>query len=569
MTRLRIVPLCVLIAGIVACGALAPEPDDFGRKALADPRMRSDDTLLWYRQPAKRWTEALPLGNGRLGAMVFGGVDKERIQLNEESLWAGEPADAYPPDFRARFAEYRKLVLAGELERASAFGVKHLTARPTSFRSYQPLADLWLESVAQAGAAEDKAAKGATPARAAARTNVRAGGAPREYRRQLDLHTGIATTTWLRGNQRLAREALISAVDDVVAVRVRGDRPGAVSLRVRLTRARDAKVRAVGSTVLALDGQIIDRPPPEGHEDNPGGSGPTGPHMRFAARLALRSVGGQQRAEGDSLVVTGADEVVLLLTAATDYSLQAMNFDRRIDPAARAEAILNAASAKSWKQLRRAHVAEHRAIFDRVALDLGGADRRALPTDERLRAVKKGAADPGLAALLFQHGRYLLMSSSRRPGRLPANLQGIWNQRMWAPWEADYHLNINLQMNYWPANVCNLSETMAPLADWLSGLAKRGERSARRPLRRRWLGCLPRDQSLWSHDAFGLDAEFAVQQRPTRPLRGCVDVDEPVAALPLYSRRGFLAQARVASASRRRRVRARTTWSRCPTARSP
>ncbi|MCA8974494.1 MAG: glycoside hydrolase family 95 protein, partial [Planctomycetes bacterium] len=423
----------------------------------AGPVSPPDDTVLWYRQPAAKWTEALPLGNGRLGAMVFGGVGQERLQLNEESLWAGEPADAYPEGFQARFAEYRKLVLAGDLDGADAFGRERLTARPTSFRSYEPLADLWLEC--------DEAAA------AAPVTN---------YRRELDLHTGIATTSWQRGEVRVRREVLISAVDDVIAARVEADRAGAISLRIRLSRVKDATVQAMDDDRLALDGQIVDRLPPDGHEDNPGGSGPPGEHMRFAGRLVVRTEGGRVRAEDDALVVEGADAAVVLFTAATDYSLELMNFDRAIDPGARADAMLAAAAQKPWSELRRAHTLEHRAMFERVGLDLGATAQRALPTDERLQAVRDGASDPGLAALLFQYGRYLLMGSSRRPGRLPANLQGIWNDRMWAPWEADYHLNINLQMNYWPVDVTNLSPAIEPLTDWLSGLAERGRASARR-----------------------------------------------------------------------------------------
>jgi alpha-L-fucosidase 2 len=420
----------------------------------AGPFTPGDDTELWYRQPAADWNEALPLGNGRLGAMVFGGVERERLQLNEESLWAGEPADSWPADFGQQFARLRELVLAGRIEEADALGREKLTARPTSFRSYQPLADLWLERDGS--------------------------GAVTDYRRSLDLRTAIAGTSWREDGVTFHREVLTSAPDDVLAVRLRGDRPGAVALRVRLSRAADAMVMALGDDQLALDGQIVDELPPDGPEDNPGGSGPPGAHMRFAARLAVRNDGGTVRADGDALVVEGADEVVIVLGAATDYALDAMTFDRTIDPGARAAGLVAEAADRGWDALRRDHIAAHQALFDRVALDLGGAEGRAMPTDERLRAVRAGAADPGLAALLFQHGRYLLIASSRRPGRLPANLQGIWNERMWAPWESDYHLNINLQMNYWPAFVTGLPETVEPLADWLAGLAERGATTARR-----------------------------------------------------------------------------------------
>jgi alpha-L-fucosidase 2 len=409
---------------------------------------------LWYDEPAAKWTEALPLGNGRLGAMVFGAVPKERLQLNEESLWAGEPTDTYPEGFSKNFRQLQQLVLEGKISEARELGLAKLTKSPTSFRSYEPLADLWIE-MDHAQDIED-------------------------YRRQLDLQTGVVTVQYLTSGVRMRREVLISAVDDVVAVRLSASKRGMIRAKVYLTREKDMKVVSVGSNLLHMDGQIVDVAAPEGHEENPGGSGPGGEHMKFAGRTLVRAIRGTVGAEGDALVIKDADEVVLLFTAATDYSLEKMNYDRSIDPGERAEAILNRVANKSWKDLRREHIDEHRAMFDRVSLDLGGSDRDELATDERLRRVKEGRDDSALTALYFQYGRYLLMSSSRRPGKLPANLQGIWNDRMWAPWEADYHLNINLQMNYWPADLTNLSETLDPLVDFLSKLAERGRVSARK-----------------------------------------------------------------------------------------
>ncbi len=302
----------------------------------------------------------------------------------------------------------------------------------------------------------------------------------RDYRRGLDLATGIATVQYRLGDVRMEREVLISAVDDVIAVRLSASMPGAIRAKIRLTRKKDMKLTMEGSGRLHMDGQIIDIAAPQGFDDNPGGSGPGGAHMRFAARVLARVQGGTTRAEDATIVIEDADEAILLLTAATDYNLEKMNYDRSINPGRRAEAILNKAADKPWEDLRRDHVAEHRSTFERVSLDLGGLDRDTIATDERLARVRKGEADPALAALYFQYGRYLLMSSSRRPGRLPANLQGIWNERMWAPWEADYHLNINLQMNYWPVDATNLSETLGPLADWFMRLTEKGGVSARR-----------------------------------------------------------------------------------------
>jgi alpha-L-fucosidase 2 len=409
---------------------------------------------LWYDEPASRWTDALPLGNGRLGAMVFGTVPKEHLQLNEESLWAGEPADVYPEDFAETMRRLQGLVLEGKIAEAQELGLAKLTGSPTSFRSYEPSADLWIEME------HESEVQG--------------------YRRELDLSTGVATVEYRVGDVRMGREVLVSAVDDVVAIRLFASRPGMIRARIRLTRQKDMKVTAAGSNRLRMDGQIIDVSAPEGYDDNPGGSGPGGAHMRFAGRMLVRTDGGTIRAEGETLRIEDAEEAILLLTAATDYNLEIMNYDRSIDPGKRAEAILNRAADKPWSDLRRDHVAEHRAMFERVSLDLGGSDRDSMPTNERLKRVQEGGADPALAALYFQYGRYLLMSSSRRPGRLPANLQGIWNEAMWAPWESDYHLNINLQMNYWPAGPTNLSETLDPLTDWLAKLTEKGRVSARK-----------------------------------------------------------------------------------------
>jgi len=426
-----------------------------GKLDAADPAPANaaDRSVLWYNQPARNWHEALPLGNGRLGAMVFGGAPKERLQLNEETLWAGEPEDAYPDGFAENLKKVQQLVLEGKIAEARNLGSATLTKSPTSYRSYEPLADLWIEM--------KHAAK------------------MEKYRRELDLQTGLATVSYQADGVSFRRETLISAVDDVVAVRLSSNKPGAISAKVSLTRQKDMKVTAAGKDRLNMDGQIVDIPAPKARDDNPGGSGRGGPHMKFAARLLVRVAGGSVRTEGDALVIDRADEAVLLLTAATDFTLEKMSFDRSVDPGRNANAILDKAAKKSWDNLLKDHIAEHRPLFDRVSLDLGQTKQVKLPTDERLAAVKRGTADPGLVALYFQYGRYLLMSSSRRPGRVPANLQGIWNDRMWAPWEADFHLNINLQMNYWPADLCNLPETVDPLTDWFTRVTENGRVSAK------------------------------------------------------------------------------------------
>jgi len=427
--------------GTIACAVLV----------CSQARAEGPPLGLWYRQPAARWEEALPLGNGRLGAMVFGAAPKERLQLNEESLWAGERCDAYPDRYAEHLRQLQDLTLAGKIAQARQLGLETMTKGPTSFRSYQPLCDLWFEMD------HGKSFTG--------------------YRRELDMESGMARVSYTAGDVTYRREALISAVDDVIAVRLSASRPGAIGARVWLTREKDMEVSPAGGNRLRMDGRIVDADSPG---PNPGGSGPGGAHMKFAGRLLARATGGRLRADGSALVIEGADEAVLLFTAATDYNVKRMHYDRSIDPGTRAETLLEGVSQKRWDDIRAAHTREHRALFNRVSLDLGGEDSRPLPTDKRLEAVKKGATDPHLTALYFQHGRYLLMSSSRRPGRLPANLQGLWNKHMWAPWEADYHLNINLQMNYWPTDVCNLPGTIDPLVDWFIPQTERGRLSAKR-----------------------------------------------------------------------------------------
>lgn len=423
-------------------------------------RAETVPSRMWYDAPARNWNEALPVGNGRLGGMVFGDPFKERIQLNEESLWAGAPVEAWPAEYSKHLDEVRKLVFAGRNAEAHAYGLKHLTANPTSFRSYEPLGELWLD-FGNSGAGKP---------------------APPAYRRELDLAGGIARVTWRQGEATLTREVIASAADDVIAVRVATDKPGTLAFTVSLSRHKDAKTTAHPDGKLHLDGQIIDIEKKDGgYDDNPGGSGPGGAHMRFAGRLQATTRGGSVTADGETLRVTGADEALLVFTAATDYNLALLDLDRSLDPAAKAESILTKACRKQWPALLAAHSAEHRSMFHRVEIDLGGDPaNESVTTDGRLDAVKKGGDDPGLIALHFQYGRYLLMGSSRRPGRLPANLQGIWSDSKWAAWEADYHLNINLQMNYWPARTTNLAEAAEPLLDWFELLARKGRESAKR-----------------------------------------------------------------------------------------
>jgi len=392
---------------------------------------------LWYEQPAQKWVEALPVGNGRLGAMVFGRVDEERIQLNEETVWAGPPVPEPHEGIRKAMSVARKAWFADDFAKAHEVLQAALPPRITP-RSHQTLGDL--------------------------RLKLNVTGAPGAYYRELNLDTAVATTRFSVGGVRYVRQVFASAVDPVMVVRQTADKPGAVALEVRLDRPADFRTQAIGDDTLVMTGQAQ-------HE---------GKHLgvRWQARLVAEAEGGSVRAEEDSLRVEGADAVTIYLAAATDYNLRdpAKPLERDRGEACRQP--LSAAMAKPFDDLLADHVKEHQRLFHRCQVDLGGWETAARPTDQRVTAAGDGAEDPALAVLYFQFGRYLLMGSSR-PGNLPANLQGLWNEHINAPWHADYHININIQMNYWPAEVTNLSECHEPFFDFVEGLVPNGRKTAK------------------------------------------------------------------------------------------
>lgn len=415
------------------------------------------DLTLWYRAPAKKWTDAFPLGNGRLAAMTFGGVGQERFQLNEESLWAGAPSNPYADNYREKLSTLQKMLLEGKKVEANAFGLENLTARPTSFRSYEPLGELLIRFDDSVGVTD--------------------------YKRTLNLRTGISRVDYRIGDTEIVRESFISANNDALFIRIRANGGQKINGTISLVRPKDAKIRAESGGKLRMEGQIVDIEAPEGYDDNAGGSGKGGKHMGFAAGLNAKTLGGRIRNTPKTLVIENAGEVVIAYTAATNYRLSALNFDTTIDPEKKVEGILDKVGSLSWDELREDQVTEHSRMFDRVDLYLGPSPNDTFPLDERLLAFKNGADDAGLPVLFFQFGRYLLMGSSRNPAILPANLQGKWSQRMWAPWEADYHLNVNLQMNYWPADMAHLSETYDPLVNWFELIAEKS-----RPLAKEMYG---------------------------------------------------------------------------------
>ena len=412
-------------------------------------------TTLWYRQAAKDWNEALPVGNGRIGAMVYGNPWNETIQLNEESLWAGCPEDGNA-DAAAVMPQIQKLLLDGKIAEANDLAHKSLAGHPLRIRSYQTFGDLLIDFFDR-GSSE---AQGFYPEGITG------------YERSLDLMSGISSTTFSAGGVRFSREVFASRPDDVIVVRLSGDRPGGLTFKLSYDRSENAGVCADGPSSLNISGQLIDLPGKD--------QGEPGAHMRFAGKIKVLNTGGSVVSAGNSIFVDKADEVLVLVAMNTDYNFRKLDFDRSIDPAALCEERIKAVAGKSFSYLKDRHVADHSSVMGRVSLSLGDPSMSEVPTDERLSRMKEGSSDPALAALYFQFGRYLLAGSSSRPGRLPANLQGIWNQDINAAWNADYHTNINIQMNYWPAEVCNLSETVLPFSDWINAIRVPGRVTARK-----------------------------------------------------------------------------------------
>ncbi|HRC88721.1 MAG TPA: glycoside hydrolase family 95 protein [Bacteroidales bacterium] len=408
----------------------------------------SSGMFLWYRRPAADWNEALPIGNGRMGAMVFGNVNHERIQINEESIWAGMKVENPDADAREYLPLIQKKLLNGEIKEAMDLSEKHLRSNPMRIRSYQPLGDIYIDFFNSS-------------------RNI-----PKEenYRRELNLETGIATTSYSLDGISYTREIFVSAPDNVIVIKLSANQPGKLTFRLSLGREQDAVVTPVTSDELLLTGQIVDLPEKE--------TCPPGLHMKFAACIIGKNRGGTMTAINNSFYVEYADEAVFYLTAATDYNFSLLDYDRSIDPVKICSSILEPVKSKTYEAIKNSHIKEHLSMFNRVFFTLGEDARSDIPTDQRLKEVKESKEDKGLAVLQFQYGRYLLMSSSRAPGILPANLQGIWNKDMNAAWNSDYHTNINLQMNYWPAEVCNLSETVIPLSNLINHLRQPGRITA-------------------------------------------------------------------------------------------
>ena len=431
----------------------------------------SPEHLIWFDTPAAHFTQSTPLGNGRLGAMVFGGIAEERIVLNETGMWSGSPQDADRPAAFRSLPEIRRLLLAGKNVEAEALVNQHFTSAGLGsargrganapYGSYQTLGNLRLKFhyPAPPTSTQSKIENSDTNISPAT-----------DYRRELDLATAITRITYRLGEITYTREMFVSAADEVIVVRLTADQPGALNFDVSLDRPERFTTTSEGPDRLLMTGQLLDG---KDSADAP----PTG--VRYAARLRALLPSGELSATATTLQIRDATQVVLLLTAITDIRSFA---NRRDDaPATAANDDLTRAAGKNFTALRAAHLADYQRYFDRVSLRLGSTDATtaALATPARLAALQAGSADPGLAALFFDFGRYLLISSSR-PGGFPANLQGLWAEEIQAPWNADWHLNVNLQMNYWPAEVCALGDLAQPLFAFIESLQKPGAVTAQK-----------------------------------------------------------------------------------------
>lgn len=410
---------------------------------------------LWYSQPAEVWEEALPVGNGRLGGMIYGGIQEELIQLNEDTLWSGFPRDTANYEALRHLEPARRLVAEGKYVEAEALIESKMLGRRTE--SYQPLGDL--------------------------RITLETSSSGQNYRRELDLNHGIASVFYTLEGIEMVREVFSSRPDGLLAVNIRavGEKGEALlpDLSAEITSPHPYTVSVIDEAVLLMTGRA-----PSHVADNYMGDHPRavlyeeGRGISFATGLEARIEGGTLAVKEGRLTITGAYSVTLLVTAATDFAgYNQMPGTGGVLPSALCLDQLKAAPA-DYTELRKRHVSDHQSLFGRVELTLTPeSDLPGEPTDVRLEAYRSGNVDQALEVLLFQYGRYLMIAGSR-PGTQALNLQGIWNPYIQPPWNSNYTTNINAEMNYWPAEVCGLGECHEPLIDLISELSVTGSRTA-------------------------------------------------------------------------------------------
>jgi len=482
---------------------------------------------LWYNQPADasvkdlsdgwkddtEWLKALPLGNGSLGLMVFGDVNKERIQLNEESMWSGSPSDNDNPDAFAFQDEIRQLLFDGKYRKATkltnktqvckGFGSGHGNGANVPFGCFQTLGDLWIEN------GKDIAYE--------------------NYYRELDLDDAVVRVSYSQGGVNFKREIFTSQPDQVMVAHFTSDKPGQISFTCSMTRPEHFKSYTENNQLI-MSGTL---------SDGKGGDG-----LQYMARLKAVNKNGKVSYSNSKLIVENADEVILYLSASTDYILKYPEYKGR-DYVNLTNKNLENAATKSFSELLDNHKKEYQSYFKRVSFDITPEPITEIPTDERVKNFKQTHSDLHLTELFFQYGRYLLISSSR-PGTLPANLQGIWANKIQTPWNGDYHTDVNIEMNYWPAEVTNLSEMHLPLFDLVESLVEPGNKTATiqyhkkgwvvHPITNVWGYTSPGESAgwgmhvgagawicshIWEHYIFTGDKEFLNRMYPV--LKGSVE----------------------------------------------
>ena len=403
--------------------------------------MSNTRNKLWYRRPAPQWDHGLPVGNGRLGAVALGATAKEHIQLNEDSLWSGGPGSSNNARALQSLPVVRKLLFEGKPAQAMEVADSELMCDPKRIRPYQTLGDLILEFLDH--------------------------GHVTDYRFELDLDTAVVSTSYRVGSRFFFRELFASYPDQVIVLRLSSDHSSSLTFSVGISRETGGSVIRSGGNSLAMN-VCLDE----------------GTGVSCWTELRVLAEGGIVPIDDGCEHVSRADRVTLILSAVSNYRCR--------DPRRLCETMLGSACEKPYLDLLADHIADHRALFCRTSLDLGQVTGQgAMPTDDRLESVRQGVIGPDFIALYFQYARYLLIASSRpdpsgrhgtidgRPASLPANLQGIWNNSLLPPWNSGFHLNINLQMNYWIAEPANLSECHLPLFDLLESLIPHGQETAR------------------------------------------------------------------------------------------
>jgi len=454
----------------------------------------SNDLRLWYQAPATEWIEALPVGNGKLGGMIFGGVKKEHIQFNEDSLWTGIPQDYSNLQAHEYLSDIRRLLLEGKQREAERLAMQTFMSIPLRQERYQPFGDIWIEFD---GLSEFS-----------------------DYRRELDLDKAVASVEYKKGDVTFRRSVFVSYPDQVMVIHLSVDKPKQLNFVLSMNSPhQESKIIAQEDTIV-LNGRVSDYTHRRDKAVRPS-------ILKFESRLKVYGNDGNLEKLGNKLRIKQASEVTVILTGSTSYK----NYnDISADPAERCEKVLSSIEG-GYAALLDRHTKDHQSLFQRVGIDLGWTEQAEKPTDERILHFREGK-DPHLASLVFQYGRYLLIACSR-PGSQPANLQGLWNDRLDPPWESKYTTNINFEMNYWPAELCNLSECHEPMFDLIEDCSVTGMKTAKTHYDSRgwvvhhntdiWRGAAPinasnhgiwptggawMSQHLWWRYAFTQDREF-------------------------------------------------------------